>query len=78
MINNGETAKITLVPAQHWSSRTLIDKRKALWGGYVVESDQRKIFFSGDSDYSKEIFSRIGQTWNDLDLALLPLGAFKN
>lgn len=75
--NNGETAKITLVPAQHWSSRTLLDKREALWGGYVVESDQRKVFFSGDSGYSKEIFTRIGETWNGLDLALLPLGAYE-
>lgn len=75
--NNGETAKITLVPAQHWSSRTLTDKRKALWGGYVIEADQRKIYFSGDSGYSKEIFSRIGETFNGVDLALLPVGAYE-
>lgn len=75
--NKGETAKITLVPAQHWSSRSLTDKRKALWGGYVVEADQRKIYFSGDSGYSKEIFSRIGETFNGVDLALLPVGAYE-
>ena len=75
--HQGETAKITLVPAQHWSSRSLTDKRKALWGGYVVEADQRKIYFSGDSGYSKDIFPRIGETWNGVDLALLPLGAYE-
>lgn len=75
--NNGQSAKITLVPAQHWSSRSLTDKRKALWGGYVIEADQTKIFFAGDSGYSKEIFSRIGETWNGLDLSLLPIGAYE-
>lgn len=75
--NNGESAKVTLVPAQHWSSRSLTDKRKALWGGYVVEADQRKIYFAGDSGYSKEIFTRIGETWGGLDFALLPLGAYE-
>ncbi len=75
--HNSQTAKITLVPAQHWSSRSLTDKRKALWGGYVIEVDQRKIYFSGDSGYSKEIFSRIGETWSGVDLALLPLGAYE-
>lgn len=73
----GSTAKITLVPAQHWSSRSLTDRRKALWGGYVVEANSKKVFFSGDSGYSKNLFSKIGETWNGIDLALLPLGAYE-
>lgn len=77
MTVRGTAAKITLVPAQHWSSRSLTDKRKALWGGFVVEVDQKKIYFSGDSGYSKNIFSQIGERWKNFDLALLPIGAYE-
>jgi hypothetical protein len=34
---SGCSAKITFVPAQHWSARGLWDKRNTLWGGYVVQ-----------------------------------------
>lgn len=75
--NNGATAKITMVPVQHWSARSVTDKRKALWGGYVIEANQKRIFFSGDSGYSKSMFSKIGETWSEIDLALLPIGAYE-
>lgn len=71
------SAKITLVPARHWSSRTLTDKRKALWGGFVVEADQQKIYFSGDSGYSETVFKKIGETFKGFDLSLLPIGAYE-
>lgn len=74
---NGATAKITLVPSQHWSARGLTDKREALWGGYVVEADAAKIYFAGDTGYNQEIFTTIGETFKDLDLALLPIGAYE-
>jgi L-ascorbate metabolism protein UlaG (beta-lactamase superfamily) len=75
--NNGVSAKITMVPVQHWSSRSLTDKRESLWGGYVIEANQKSIFFSGDSGYSKTMFSKIGETWSGIDLALLPIGAYE-
>lgn len=75
--NNGETAKISLVPTQHWSARWLTDKRESLWGSYVVEADQRKVYFAGDTGYENNFFKRIGETWKGFDLALIPIGAYE-
>lgn len=75
--NGDSSATITLVPSQHWSARGLTDKREALWGGYVVESDAAKVYFAGDTGFNQEIFNHIADKFNDLDLALIPIGAYE-
>ena len=42
---------VTLVPAQHFSSRTLWDRNRALWGGFVLSGPSGHVFFSGDTGY---------------------------
>lgn len=69
--------KITLVPAQHWSARGLTDRRKALWGGFVVETENKKIFFAGDTGYSDKIFKKIGEKFKSIDLSFIPIGAYE-
>lgn len=67
---------ITLTPAQHWSARSLHDKNKALWGGYIYRSAHQQVFFAGDTGYSdhfKEIFKRFGP----MAMSLLPIGAYE-
>lgn len=77
-VNSGESsATITLVPSQHWSARGLTDKREALWGGYVVAADAAKVYFAGDTGFNQEIFNNIADKFKDLDLALLPIGAYE-
>ena len=44
--------KITFVPAQHFSARGLFDRDRSLWGGYMIKSHGRFIYFGGDSGYS--------------------------
>jgi len=69
-------SKVTFIPAQHFSGRTLMDRNKSLWGGYVIEENALKILFAGDTGYSphfKEVFAKFGS----MDIALLPIGAYK-
>lgn len=67
---------VTLTPAHHFSARTPFDRNRALWGGFVVVADQRRIYFGGDTAYApffRDVRSRLGP----IDLALLPIGAYE-
>ena len=67
--------KIVLTPAKHWGARTPFDKNRALWGGFIIKSENFTIFFAGDSGYDKH-FKEIGDKFQ-IDIALLPIGAYK-
>ncbi len=67
--------KFTLVPVQHWSSRTPWDRNKTLWGGWVIEQGSLRFFFGGDFGYSPDL-ADIGKRFGHFDLAMLPIGAY--
>lgn len=67
---------VTLTPAQHFSARGPHDRNRALWGGFTVEVNGRRIYFAGDSGYSP-MFRDIGRRCRPIDLALLPIGAYE-
>ncbi len=68
--------RITAVPAQHFSARTPWDRDQALWSGFVVEAEGRRLYFAGDSGYGAH-FKEIGRRFPGLDLALIPIGAYE-
>lgn len=68
--------KITLVPAQHWSARGVFDRNKALWGGFVIQSQKFKIYFAGDTGYG-DFFKEIRKKLGPMSLSLLPIGAYE-
>jgi N-acyl-phosphatidylethanolamine-hydrolysing phospholipase D len=77
--------EVMLVPAQHWSSRSLNDRMTTLWGGFAVLSSQCHLFFAGDTGYSRD-FSDIRERLRErqtpaqgggFDIALLPIGAYE-
>ncbi len=68
--------KITLVPAQHWSARSLWDANKALWGGFVIEADDLKVYFSGDTGYGTH-FKKIHNYFGKIHVSILPIGAYE-
>jgi L-ascorbate metabolism protein UlaG (beta-lactamase superfamily) len=68
--------RVTLTPAQHWSSRSPFDRNKALWGGFRVEAGGRSAFFPGDTGYGPQ-FGMIRERLGPVDLALLPIGAYE-
>jgi len=75
-------AKLSLnfVPAHHFSSRVLVpyiyeDNDATLWGGWVIEQQGKRVFFAGDTGYSKH-FKDIQQRYGDMDVCLLPIASY--
>jgi L-ascorbate metabolism protein UlaG (beta-lactamase superfamily) len=67
---------ITLAPAQHFSSRNMLDRNRALWGGFLIEVGGRRILHAGDSGYGPH-FRESAARLSPIDLALLPIGAYE-
>lgn len=67
--------RLTFVPAQHWSKRTLWDTNRSLWGGWVLEGDGLKLVHTGDLGYSKDV-QDIGARLGPFDWAFIPIGAY--
>ena len=68
-------ATVTLLPAQHWSSRTPFDRMRALWGAFVVQTPGGTIYFAGDTGYGPHL-AAAGHAHGPFRLALLPIGAY--
>lgn len=64
------------VPAQHFSGRSATDRNRTLWCGFVLEAAGRRVFFAGDTGYSRD-FADIGARFAPIDLALIPIGAYE-
>lgn len=65
----------TAVPARHWSMRTLWDRNRSLWCGWVLHRPGLNFWFSGDSGYSENLLE-IHQRLGPFNLAALPVGAY--
>ena len=73
----GGGAEVHIVPANHWSSRGMHDRRMALWGGFMVRAGGKLVYFAGDTGYGTgNIFRAMRQRFGPPDLALLPIGAY--
>jgi L-ascorbate metabolism protein UlaG (beta-lactamase superfamily) len=69
--------RLTFVPAQHWTKRTLTDTNTSHWGGWVMESPETEhtVYFAGDSGYFRG-FKEIGERF-PVDIVLMPIGAYE-
>lgn len=68
--------EITLVPARHWSMHYPWDRNDALWGGYVISSNDGTAYHSGDTAFF-DGFAEIGRRFGGVDWAMLPIGAYE-
>ena len=71
----GETLT-TATPARHFAARWLNDRNQTLWCGFMLEHRGSKIYFAGDTGYTRsfgDIRARLGSP----DIALLPIGAYE-
>jgi N-acyl-phosphatidylethanolamine-hydrolysing phospholipase D len=67
--------RLHCVPAQHFSGRSLRDRFRRLWAGWVVGGATRRFYYAGDTGYSND-FKEIGRKLGPMDLAAIPIGAY--
>ena len=67
--------RVHCVPAQHFSGRSLTDRNRRLWAGWVVEGPTRRFYHAGDTGYFRG-FADIGARLGPFDLAAIPVGAY--
>ena len=72
---NFNDLKIIFVPAVHWSKRSLWDTNKTLWGSFIIEYKNKKIFFACDTGYGN-IYKDLGNKYGPIDLTLINIGAY--
>ncbi|TGD72238.1 LEPR-XLL domain-containing protein [Mangrovimicrobium sediminis] len=63
-----------VIPARHYSGRAL-QRNQTLWVGFVLETLERRLLFSGDSGYGPH-FAELGRRFGDFDLAALDHGQY--
>ena len=66
---------VAFTPTQHFSGRGLADGNQTLWGSWVIQAGDSRIYFSGDSGYFSG-FKEIGQKYGPFDLTLIETGAY--
>ena len=72
-INN--ELQITLLPAVHWSKRSLFDTNKTLWGNYLIEYKDKKILFACDTGVGN-IYKDLGDKYGPIDITFINIGAY--
>ena len=67
--------QITLLPAVHWSKRSLFDTNKTLWGNYLIQYKDKKILFACDTGVGN-IYKDLGNKYGPIDITFINIGAY--
>lgn len=62
-------------PARHFSGRGLTNRSSTLWGSWIIRSEDRNVYFSGDGGYGPH-FTEIGEKYGPFDLAMMECGQY--
>lgn len=71
--------RVTVTRNHHWGSRWGVDRNRALWSSFVIDTPSGAIFFAGDTglgdgEWPAEALAAAGKP---MRLALIPIGAFR-
>jgi N-acyl-phosphatidylethanolamine-hydrolysing phospholipase D len=67
--------RFTSLPTQHWSRRFGQSYNQTLWCSWLMERGGKKVYYGADSGYFVG-YREFGKRYPDIDVALLPLGAY--
>lgn len=67
--------KIVFTPSRHFSGRGLFDRAKSIWGGWIIQWDDKSLYCSGDGGYGKH-FKEIGEKYGPFDWAFVECGQY--
>jgi N-acyl-phosphatidylethanolamine-hydrolysing phospholipase D len=68
-------ARVTAVPAAHFSGRTPFDRDATLWCGWSLKVGAHSLYFAGDTGMHPD-FRMIGERAGPWDAIMLPVGAY--
>ena len=71
----GGALRFTAAPAQHFSGRGLRDRNQTLWSSWVITTERRKLFFSGDTGLTED-FATIAARLGPFEVTMLEIGAW--
>jgi len=67
--------KLIAQSGRHFSGRGLRNRMSTLWCSWIIETENKKIFYSGDSGYGPH-FKEFGEKYGPFDLAFLECGQY--
>ncbi|MTH44825.1 MBL fold metallo-hydrolase [Intestinirhabdus alba] len=73
-VDADDSLRVHLLPARHYSGRGL-RRNQTLWASVMLETPERKIYYSGDSGYGPH-FREIGERFGSVDLAIMENGQY--
>ncbi|MEM7123703.1 MAG: MBL fold metallo-hydrolase [Pseudomonadota bacterium] len=68
--------RVTFLPDEHESGRGLFDRNQTLWGAWLVEDGQRRVYIAGDGGYGTH-YADLGADDCGVDLAVIPVGGYE-
>lgn len=71
-----EDLEVVCTPAQHWSSRSPLDRCLTLWGGFWLRTPGGSLYFAGDTGWGPH-FAAIQARLGSPAVSLLPIGAYE-
>ncbi|MGH8442299.1 MAG: MBL fold metallo-hydrolase [Nevskiaceae bacterium] len=73
-----DRVRVHAVPVYHWSRRYPFDRNKALWNGFVIETDGGAIYYAGDTGlWDGAFFKQAKKRFGSFRFAILPVGAYE-
>ena len=66
--------QVHVLPSQHYSGR-FMKRNQSLWASYAIETQQRRLYFSGDTGFGPH-FAKIGERFGRFDFVALDAGQY--